>query len=175
MNIVGEKVILRALERKDNDVLLKMINDPETEDGICGCSFPVSPEGQEEWYSSLKNDPHLLRCIIADRKEPAKALGTVILSDIDYVNGTAQIHIKIVCGEQRRKGYGTDAVMALREYAFDVLRLHCIYAEIISYNEKSKGLFQKCGFRCDGVLRSRVYKKGTYWDVAVYSIQNEAQ
>ena len=67
------------------------------------------------------------------------------------------------------KGYAKDAVNTLVNYAFDELRLHCIYANILSYNEKSVHLFEKCNFQREGILRARVYKQGNYIDVYPYS------
>ena len=174
MNIFGEKVILRAIEKQDNIILKEMMNDPKTEIMLGGSSFPISTESQENWFSSIRNDAHELRCIVADKSAPDIAIGTVILSDIDYINGNAQIHIKLINDEKiRRKGYGSDTINTITEYAFSFLRLHCVYAEVISYNKPSQYLFLKCNYQCDGTLKSRIFKQGTYWDVIVYSKQNE--
>jgi hypothetical protein len=42
MNIVGKKVILRALEPEDMEFLRSMHNDPEIANLIGGWSFPIS-------------------------------------------------------------------------------------------------------------------------------------
>ena len=171
MNIVGELVILRALEEQDNKVLLELINDPETEKMIGGYSYPVSRERQISWFRGLSGhaDFHTLRCMIADRQEPETAVGTVILSDIETKNGTAQIHIKLA-KTARGKGYGWDAVNTIVNYGFKELRLNCIYSIIVEYNRASQRLFEKCGFIQEGRLRSRVFKNGQYRDVLSYSI-----
>lgn len=169
MLINGEKIVLRAIEREDNVVLLALINDPETEMMLGGSSWPVSEREQIQWYEQLEKNRNILRGIVA-LKDDSKAIGTVILSDIDHKNGTAQIHIKMTAGEARGKGYGTDAVKTLVGYAFRELRLNCIYAEILSYNTPSVKLFEKCGFQKDGVLRARVYKNGQFVNVYSYSV-----
>ncbi len=168
MNIYGERVLLRAIEKADNALLLRLINDPDTERMLGGSSFPVSCHAQESWTEQQKNAPNTLRCIIALKEQPETGLGTVILSDIDQKNGTAQIHLKLD-EPARGKGYGTDAVCALTAYAFDEMRLQCLYADIVSYNTASESLFRKCGYRLDGVLRSRVFKNGAYVDLKAYS------
>lgn len=174
MNILGEKTILRAVEKQDNIVLKEIINDPEIEIMLGGISFPVSTESQETWFSSLRNVPYEVRCVVADKDAPDLAIGMVVLSNIDYINGNAQVHIKLTNHEKvRRKGYGSDAINAITKYAFSFLRLHCVYAEVISYNEPSQNLFLKCDYQRDGILKSRIFKQGTYWDVVVYSKQNE--
>lgn len=168
MNIVGKKIILRAIEVEDNQMLLDLINDPETEMLIGGSSWPVSMESQVKWYSKIDDNPTLLRCIIAD-KENNKPLGTLILNEINQKNGTGHIHIKLAKGDIRGKGYGTDAINTIVKYAFEELRLNCIFAHILSYNIASLKLFEKCGFQREGILRARVYKQGKYIDEYSYS------
>lgn len=168
MNIYGDKILLRAIEPDDNQMLLELINDPETEAMIGGFSWPTSLDGQMKWYSRLENSQSILRCIIAYR-EDNKPLGTLILNEIDQKNGTAHIHIKMSKDGGRGKGYGTDALNCMVSYAFLELRLNCIFANIISYNDASVHLFEKCGFKRDGVLRQRVFKQGKYHDIFSYS------
>ena len=169
MNIIGEKIVLRAIEPEDNQMLLDLINDPETEMMIGGNSWPISMDGQMKWYSRLENNTSVLRCIIANR-ETNKSLGTLILNEIDYKNGTGHIHIKMAKdNEARGKGYGTDALNTIVKYAFEELRLNCVYGNILSYNIASVKLFEKCGFQRDGILRARVYKQGKYIDEYSYS------
>ena len=168
MIIYGEKIKLRAIESEDNAILLEMMNDPDIEMMVGGHSWPGSMAEQMKWFSKLENNPSVLRCIIAN-KENDKAIGTLILNEIDMKNGTGHIHIKIASGSERGKGYGTDAINAILSYAFSELRLNCIFANILSYNEASVHLFEKCGFSRDGVLRDRVYKRGKYVDLLSYS------
>lgn len=168
MNLHGERVLLRAVESGDNDMLLTMLNDPEIEYMLGGWSFPASGEGQRQWFARVQNpaDPGCLRCVIEN--EAQKAIGMVMLNPIDYKNGNAQIHIKL-CGEYG-KGYGSEAVSTLVAYAFDELRLHCVYAHINDYNTASQRMFENCGFVREGTLRARVYKRGAYHDELVYSV-----
>ena len=170
MNIHGERVVLRAISMKDAKLLLDLINDPDTEKMLGGSSFPVSPEGQARWIESQGNRNDMLRCIVALKEDMEHGLGTVILSDIDHKNGVAQVHIKMEKSEGRGNGYGTDALKAVVRYAFDEMRLNCVYAEVLSYNIPSQKLFEKCKFQKDGLLRARVYKNGEYVDVVSYSI-----
>lgn len=168
MNIQGKNVVLRAISMKDANLLMELINDAETEKMLGGSSFPVSLEGQEKWISAQTGRIDVLRCIVA-LKENEEGIGTVILSDIDTKNGVAQVHIKMDKQRGRGKGYGTDALNAIVNYAFDEMRLNCIYADVLEYNTVSQKLFEKCGFHRDGVLRSRVFKGGRYINVVSYS------
>ncbi len=161
-------MLLRAVEEADNQLLLSLINDPDTEMMLGGSSWPVSEAEQLKWFEHQERSRDVLRCIVA-LKEDGKAIGTIILSDIDQKNATGHIHIKMSKDGGRGKGYGTDAVNTMVQYAFEELRLNCIYANILSYNEASIKLFERCGFKRDGVLRQRVYKKGQFIDLLAYS------
>ena len=107
-------------------------------------------------------------------KSGSRAIGTVILSDIDYKNGNAEVHIKLI-KDCQGKGYGTDIVKAIVKYSFEELRLHCIYSHINEYNVASKAMFEKCGFEKDGIIRDRIFKKGRYHNVFLYSILNKCE
>lgn len=168
MNIVGEKIVLRAIEPADNLMLLKLINDPETEAMLGGKSWPVSEYEQQKWFERAGTSKEIFRCIISE-KVSKNAVGTLILSDIDYINGVAQIHIKMDKCIGRGKGYGSDAVNVAVKYAFNEMRLNCIYAEILECNDISVKLFEKCGFQKEGLLRARVYKSGKHLNVLSYS------
>ena len=169
MRIVGEKIVLRALESVDNNMLLELLNDPHTEEMVGGSSFPTSAEEQARWFANLYNEKNVLRCAVATKENIENAIRTVILSDINYKNGTAQIHIKMSSGN-RKRGYGTDALMAMAKYAISELRLHCIYAEVLENNDASQKMFEKCGFIKEGKLRDRVFKKGKYMNYISYSM-----
>lgn len=170
MNINGMNIVLRAVILKDAKLLLDLINDPDTEAMLGGSSYPVSMENQENWILKLNAGENSLRCIIAKKEAEDEGLGTIILSDIDRKNGVAQVHIKMDKVKGRGKGYGTDALNTIVRYAFNEMRLNCIYAEVLEYNQPSQKLFAKCGFTKDGMLRSRVYKNGKYVNIISFSI-----
>lgn len=174
MNIIGGKVVLRAIDIGDADLLFKMINDPETEKMLGGRSFPVSLEEQKKWIEAQGGRKDVLRCIIADKECPEKGLGTVIISDIDYINATGCIHIKMDSSDSvKGKGYATDTFKSILNYAFNTLRLNCIYADVLEYNTASQKLLERCGFKKEGMLRQRAYKDGKFVDMISYSILAE--
>lgn len=168
MRIVGNRIYLRAIESTDNTLLFDLINDPDTEKMIGGSSWPVSMEEQEMWQKNQIGRKDVLRCIIVDN-ETDDPVGTIILSDIDQKNGVAQVHIKIL-HQFRGKGYGSESLSTIVNYSFMELRLNCLYAEILSYNNASASIFEKCGFKKEGLLKERIYKNGQYCDLMSYSI-----
>lgn len=167
MFIKGEKVLLRAIELSDADILRDMINDEEIERMMWGYSFPVAKHQQVRWIENLSGEKSTFRAMI---DVDGVTVGTAILSDIDMRSGTAEIHIKLAKASERGKGYGTDAVSALLRYAFNELRLNCIYCRVKEDNIASQKMFEKCGFVKEGCLRARVYRQGRYYDFYEYSV-----
>lgn len=167
MFIKGEKVLLRAIELSDADILRDMINDVQIEQMMWGYSFPVSKHQQVKWIENLPADKSTFRAMI---DLDGTAIGTIILSDIDMKNGIAEIHIKLANVSERGKGYGTDATNALLRYAFDELRLNCVYCRVREDNAASRKMFEKCGFVKEGCLRERVYRQGRYYGFYEYSL-----
>ena len=167
MFIKGEKVLLRAIELEDAELLREMINDEGIESVARGTSFPVAKHQQIKWIENLPSDNSVFRAMIDVN---GKAVGTIILTNIDLRNGTAETHIKIAKQTERGQGYGSDAVLALLRYAFNTLRLNCVFCHVKEDNIPSQKMFEKCGFVKEGVLRQRVFRHGNYFDVFVFSI-----
>lgn len=68
------------------------------------------------------------------------------------------------------KGIATQAVKLICEYVFantDILR---IFAEPFAFNAASCRVLEKCGFECEGVLRSNAVKCGKVLDMKMYSL-----
>ena len=171
MNIHFDNITLRAIEFDDLVVLHRMINDETIESMTGGWSFPVSFEQQKCWYEAIQNEKNSLRCAI-DVNETGMA-GVVMLTDLDWKNRNAEIHIKVVNDEKfRRKGIAHKAINAMVQYAFTEMNMHCIYSRILAHNIPSINMVEKCGFTKEGIQKQRVFKKGGYKDVFVLSIIN---
>ncbi len=71
-------------------------------------------------------------------------------------------------------GYMTEALTAVLGFAFQTLHLHRVEAQHDIQNPASGRVMQKAGMRLEGTLRDRLYMKGRFVTVCVYSIlQND--
>jgi len=169
MNIKYKDITLRAIEEFDLPLVLEMINDSEIERMTGGGGFPVSIYQQKKWYEMIqgKNDELRLMIDTADHV----AVGLAMLTNIDYKNGTAELHVKLATSLNiKGKGFGTKAYIAIINYAFDMLNLNCIYTGNIEYNKVTEHIKQKIGFIKEAVLRERVYKYGRRYNIHVWSL-----
>lgn len=167
MNIIGNKVILRAIEHSDLQLLQEMLNDPEIEKMVVGWSFPVSFDDQERWFLHQKENKNTVRFIVEYENAP---VGLVSLSEIDWKNRKATASIKLHTSCPKGKGIGTDSVLALHRYAFDELNLNRLEGAWLTYNQASESLHLKCGWKIEGIQREAVFKNGKYHDLKVVGI-----
>lgn len=99
-----------------------------------------------------------------------KALGYGALGRIDAKNRSAILGMMIGDPPQRGHGFGTTAVHLMLQFAFDELNLHRIHCEFLAFNQQSRRVCQKVGFREEGVKREACYRAGAYRDVVQVAI-----
>ena len=75
--------------------------------------------------------------------------------------------------KEREKGYGTEAIKLLLDYAFNHLNLNNIMLELLKTNERAKKCYLKCGFKELGVRRQSHYFEGIYHDSIYMQILKE--
>lgn len=162
-------VLLRPLETKDAEFLMELNNDSETAKYVVGDPKPVTPQQQLEWMERVKGEKNTKRFAV---EYAGQSVGTVIISDIDMNNLTANLNIKLL-GWSRGRGIGKQSICKALKICFDRLGLYCITAHILPYNIASLTLFSHSGFTREGVLRSRVIKAGQRYDLISFSITKD--
>ena len=172
MNIMGKKILLRAIEMRDLELLHKWANDPEIWYLLGGWHFPSSMAFQMQWFESLQADKLNERFAIEVYDQGL--IGTANLVEIDWKNNHAFHGMMLGDKNNSGKGYGTDTVMTIMRYAFEELHFERLDGSIIEYNEISKKLYcEKCGWREEGRLRNWYWRKNRYWDKILIGITRE--
>lgn len=171
MNIKGNIVTLRAIEKSDLELMREMFNDPELEENVVGWAFPISQYQQEQWYLSHIGDNSNLRFIIETKEDGAVGLAT--LTEIDWKNRKAMHGIKLANRKNRAKGIGTDTVMAIMRYAFEELQLNRLDGAWFEHNIPSQNLYKKCGWQEEGKRRNYIFKSGIYHDLIIVGVLKE--
>lgn len=160
---------LRAIEKEDFDLLFYLINAPEIEEMIGGWCLPINSMAQEKWIDNFANTEKNIKLMI--ELENGKTIGMIMLTGIDWKNRTALLEYKMSAPvKDRMKGDMLDAVSGMLRYAFDELGMNCITATIMEENKFSLKLCRKAGFIEEGILRQRVYKKGSFRNQVEMSI-----
>lgn len=147
------KVTLRPLEPSDIERLYLWENNMEIWE-VSNTKTPFSKHILAQYIAQSARDIYeskQLRLIIEN--EQKKAIGAVDLFDFEPYHQRAGVGILIHKTEDRQKGYASDALKALSEYAHEVLGLKQLYANITSDNTASIHLFEKIGFKSAGIKK----------------------
>lgn len=97
-------------------------------------------------------------------------IGFVALFNIKWPSQHAEIAIGIGEPEYRGKGYGSDALRVLLNYAFNELNLYRVELDVMAYNAAAIQAYERVGFVREGVKRALVQRNGQRHDVACYAI-----
>ncbi len=97
-------------------------------------------------------------------------IGTLELDGILWTHGVCGIGIAIGDRANWGQGYGTEAAGLALAFAFDELNLHRVQATVFSTNERSIALFEKLGFRREGVFREFLHRDGERYDMVLYGL-----
>lgn len=68
------------------------------------------------------------------------------------------------------RGYASESASAMLRYAFEVLGLHRVTAELDPRNDASIALCRRLGMREEALLRENLWFKGAWGDTGVYAI-----
>lgn len=165
-------VTLRAIEEKDFDFLLFLINSPEIEQNTVGWNYPVSNLMQKQWMENFRNSLQSIKLMI--ELENSRTIGMVMLENLDWKNRTAEIGCKMSAKlKDRIKGDMQYALKGIIKYAFEELGMECICGTILEDNFFSRNLCKKVGFIEEGILRKRVYKRGKFMNLISVSLLKE--
>ncbi len=170
--IEGKKVRIRAIEKTDIDEIMNWINDPEVMQNLF-MRYPVSRYQEEKWIEKALDDSNPQNKVFALQTKDGVYLGGIGLHAINWENGNAEVGIVIGKKEHWDKGYGTDAMMTILNFAFNQMNLHRIYLRVYEYNARGIRSYEKCGFKKEGVLRDDRYTNGEFHHTVMMGILKE--
>lgn len=164
-------ISLTAVKQEDLPALLAWINDREQV--LANSPYrPVSEKQHQDWFAAMQQREDAV--IFAIRLSASDALiGTCQLHSISRVHRSAELQIRLGEVAQRRKGYGTQAVSLLLDFAFKDLNLQRVYLHVFQNNLAAIRAYEKVGFITEGVLRRAAFINGKYVDVLVMGILAE--
>jgi diamine N-acetyltransferase len=169
--IYGERIRLRAIERRDLPFFVQWLNDPEVYRTLY-VRFPLSLEEEEKWFAEVMQTHPAERPLAIEVREESdwKLIGNCRLFKIDWINASAELGIFIGDKSYWNQGYGSEAVSLLCRHAFETLNLHRVYLHVYEFNRRAIRAYEKCGFVLEGRLRQARYSEGKYHDVLILSI-----
>jgi len=148
----GTCVTLRPPRASDVEAAYSWDRDPELAAWNGRSPISISLSAARRDYLARWEDPSVKTFIMEAGDE---AIGMVTL--YDFRNAGCELGIKIGAENLRGRGYATEAVKLLLDYAFDSLGLEVVRGSTLSHNERMRRVFEKNGFKLigDGTILSR--------------------
>jgi RimJ/RimL family protein N-acetyltransferase len=165
--LIGKRVTLRRPREEDFAARLKLGADAEIFRMYGGSRSdlrPMTEEAARQWVRRLLEHDHAW--II----EAGTLIGHVRLDRVDLSDKRASLAIGIDDSTQLGKGLGSEAVVLVLGYAFNVLELHRISVRVVDYNLRAIRAYEKCGFVVEGREREAAFVDGIWHDDVMMAI-----
>lgn len=169
---VGERVEICALSPEDATVLYQQSRDSDEENfagmGAAGPAVYLNNERQLSWKNNYFTPGEKL--IFGIKKKQGALIGTAAFINIDNSNRNLMVGISIYQNENRGKGYGREAMQLLTDFAFLELNMHRVYLGAFSFNGPAAKLYERIGYKIEGINKDFLYRNGRYYDEICFGL-----
>jgi RimJ/RimL family protein N-acetyltransferase len=108
--------------------------------------------------------------LFAIRNKEGRVVGIIGSSRIDNRNRNLMIGLEIYNTKERGKGYGSEAIRLFTDFAFLEMNMHRVYLGCFDFNSHAGYLYERLGFRPEGINRSFVYRNGNYYNEVAFGV-----
>ena len=166
----SELLMYRAYNRDDAKMLLE-IRRHAAVSKYMDTTIPKSVEDTEKriegYHNAFTNNEGITWAI--KEKSSEELIGDIGIWSIDKKNARGDIGY-ILHPNYWKKGYMTEALNILIRFGFNDLKLHSYAANVNVYNENSKALLLKLGFKLEATFRENFYYDGHFLDSEIYCL-----
>lgn len=168
--IRGARVWLRAFEQEDLQSQWLAVNDSDV-DQFGGSMAPQSHHDLQDWYESIvRGGSRRNYFFVISPLGSSEFIGLVSLYDFESRLNGPELGIAISDKERWGKGFGTDAVNAMLDFAFGSLEINRIWLTTGAANLRAQRSFKKAGFSVEGTIREHTFYNGRWQDALLMSI-----
>ena len=167
MYLQGPHIQLRALEPEDLDMMYTIENDTSLW-YVSNRQVPYSREVLRQYIINSQADLYADKQVrlMMELRTTHETVGAIDLFNFEPLHRHAEVGIAVLQAHQS-KGYATEALQLLCDYAFRFLGMEQLVAHIASDNTCSMQLFSTCGFTPCGTLKRWWNVEGTFKDVTL--------
>lgn len=157
--------------KEDLVYLRKWSRDAEIR-GLIGEVASMSKTDSEKFLEKVRADTERAWFMVVV-KENDKVIGEAGLLRMDRAWLTTDV--SVIVGEKTEwgKGYGTETIALLLNYAFRHLKFHRVAVGVVGFNERALRFWEKVGFMKEGIQRDGYYYDGKYYDFIMMSILDD--
>jgi len=175
MRLVTKRLILRPLKNSDAKETVANINNLNVSKWLLVVPHPYKFKDAKKWIKDTQKDWKKRKkesySFGIELKSQKKIIGGIGLHKVNKFQGKADVGYWL--GQKYwRQGYGSEALMAILDFAFRKLKLRRLEAGIFAKNPSSGKLLRKFGFKLEGLRRKRLRSKanGKIHDEEIYGL-----
>lgn len=166
--LCNKNITIRDFEVKDIENKVMWINNPQNNQYL-HYDLPLNIEKTTEWFYK-RNTLNRCDCVIEYMYIP---IGLIGLLNIDNTNRKAEFYISMGNIEYKRKGIATIATKLILQYAFETLNVNKVYLNVDEKNVSARKLYEKVGFKCEGVFVKDMFHRGEFINRMRYGFLKE--
>lgn len=156
------------LESHHLEELRKWRNDKKVWKHFTNSRF-INEIEQKDWFEIQARDKAKEYFVILEKD---KFIGSVWIDEWDKINRSCRIGIFIIPPAQG-KGYAYGVLKESMDYLFNDLSLHRIWLFVMENNKPAIKLYEKLGFKKEGVQKDAVFRDGEYKNYLMMGVIEE--
>ncbi|TFB13458.1 N-acetyltransferase [Filobacillus milosensis] len=161
----SNRLVLRKVSQDDVELYHSWRNDMDVMYTTNPSLDLYSLEETRSFVENILISSESSKSYIITQKENDIAIGITSLINIDYKNRNAECIIDIGEKDYWGQGYGSEALQILINYAFLELNLHRVSLRVFSFNDKAIKMYEKLGFKEEGISRESLFRNGNWEDI----------
>ncbi|MFE8698692.1 GNAT family N-acetyltransferase [Cytobacillus sp. FJAT-53684] len=167
-SLEGENIYFKVLSTDDVQEIHSYASDEDVSRFIGWALMNTLNETRSYIDVMLKRESegtHYYASII--QKSTQEIVGTAMIFNFDDEANQAEIGY-VLHKSHWGKGYGTECVALMSDFAFKSLNLHKIHASVVDANVGSARILEKNKFELEGRLRDHYFIEDKYYDALLF-------
>jgi len=156
------RVLLRPLKLQDIKHVMKWINDPDVVKNFQNFKGFTKKEELKFLTKLIKSKSDFVFSVF--RLSDGDYIGQCSINQINHQNKLGRFSV-FITKENWGRGYAEEAIKLLISRAFNEIKLHKIWGVCWATNKKAWHIYQKLGFKKEGLLKDEYYWRGRYHDL----------
>lgn len=168
--LVADQIQLTSLTEADLPMLSRWQHDADYLRHLdASPAHPKTADQLRDWMQEMQKAPNAFLFGIR-RREDDGLIGWLALDEILWPHQVGWVSIGIGDRMQRGKGYGTAAMRAALDFAFQELNLHKVQLTVFGYNQPAIAMYEGLGFVREGAYREFLHRNGRRHDMLLYGL-----
>jgi len=167
----GSRITIRRLKRSDCESIYVHIKDPRVLRYLPAVPNPYNRDDARTWialtHRKARRDTAYHFGI--EHNQEREIIGGMSFNEVNHHDLDGELGYWLA-HRHWRKGYVSEALRLMLDFAFKELKLRRVYAFVAVSNRPSQALLEKHGFRREGTLRQSCRMKNRWHDEYLYAL-----